>query len=63
MRASLKYLNKYRNSFGTFMTFSSPHLSYLNGTKTSIETGLWVIKKWKKIVAIDQMTMSDHKNL
>ena len=36
LRTALKHLTKYRDNLGTFLSLSSPHLSYLNGTKTSI---------------------------
>lgn len=63
LRAALPYLEEYRNCLGTFMTFGSPHLGYLQGIKTMIKTGLWFIKSWNKTFSLEQLTLSDSKTL
>jgi|JI6StandDraft_1071083.scaffolds.fasta_scaffold22046_4 pimeloyl-ACP methyl ester carboxylesterase len=63
LRAALQHLEGYKNCLGTFMTFGSPHLGYLQGIKTMIKTGLWFIKSWNKTYSLEQLTMTDHKNL
>ena len=52
LRASLKHLGSFRESLGSYLSLSSPHLSYMTGTKASTETGLWLIKKWRRIDSI-----------
>lgn len=59
IRASLEHLKKF--NFGTYVSFSSPHLGYLYGTKPYIETGLWFLKKFKKTYSLQQLTMDDSK--
>lgn len=63
LRAALPFLTDYNDCLGTFMTFGSPHLGYLQGIKTMIKTGLWFIKSWNKTCSLEQLTMADHKNL
>jgi triacylglycerol esterase/lipase EstA (alpha/beta hydrolase family) len=63
LRAALPYLEDYSKNLGTFMTLGTPHLGYLHGIKTMIKTGLWFIKSWNKTYSLEQLTMTDSKNL
>jgi len=56
-RASLKHLTKYKEQLGFFCSLSSPHLGYLNGVDNKIKAGLWVLRKWKPITSLDQLSM------
>lgn len=52
LRAALQYLQEYSGNLGTFMSFGSPHLGYLHGTKTTVKTGLWFFKSWNKTLSL-----------
>jgi triacylglycerol esterase/lipase EstA (alpha/beta hydrolase family) len=56
-RASLKYLAKFKDQLGFYCSLSTPHLGYLNGVDNKIKAGLWVIRKWKPIKSLDQLSM------
>lgn len=58
-RSSLRYLEKYDNQLGFFLSLSTPHLGYLNGVDTMIKTGLWFMRKMNKTKSLDQLTMED----
>ena len=58
-RASLIYLVEFDNQLGFFCSFSSPHLGYLSGTDGMIKTGLWFMRKMKKTLSLDQLSMED----
>lgn len=61
-RASLRHLQKYKEQLGFYCSLSSPHLGYLNGVDNKIKAGLWVLRKWKPIVSLDQLSMEEAKN-
>jgi hypothetical protein len=61
-RASFRHLAKYKDQFGFYCSLSSPHLGYLNGVDNKIKAGLWVLRKWKPIVSLDQLSMEETKN-
>lgn len=56
-RSSLKYLAKFKDQLGFYCSLSTPHLGYLNGVDNKIKAGLWVIRKWKPIKSLDQLSM------
>jgi pimeloyl-ACP methyl ester carboxylesterase len=64
VRSALPYLEKFKGLMHTFMTLGSPHLGYMyyNSSKL-VDAGMWVLKKWKKSVSLDQMCMTDHSDL
>ncbi len=45
------------------MSFSSPHLGYIYSSSKLINAGMWVLKQWKKSKCLDQISLSDQKNL
>lgn len=63
----------------SFITISSPHLGYMYSSSKLVDAGihsifvyliyiiiyigLWFLKKWKKNICLDQLTMSDSKNI
>jgi hypothetical protein len=59
-RAALPHLKYY--ILGTYISFSSPHLGYLYGTKSLIETGMWFLRKFRKTYSLEQLSMADTKN-
>lgn len=44
-------------------TFSSPHLGYAACKNKLTQFGLWAMKKWKKFTSLEQLSMSDEKDL
>lgn len=60
-RAALAHLKGFQ--MGSYVSFSSPHLSYLHGTKPVIETGMWFLRKFKKTYSLEQLSMSDSREL
>lgn len=56
-RAALPYLEAF--TLGSYASFSSPHLGYLNGTRPVIETGMWFLRKFKKTYSLEQLSMAD----
>ena len=61
-RASLKHLTKYEKNLGFFCSFGSPHIGYLNGVDTMIQTGLWFLNQWNKIKSLEQLSMMDNSH-
>lgn len=61
-RSCLKHLTEFSNQFGFFCSLSSPHLGYINGVDTKVKAGLWVIKKFKPVLSLNQLSMDDSKN-
>jgi len=59
-RASLKYLQLYKNNFGTFLSLCSPHFGYLCHSSALINTSLWVLNKIKKDQSMIELTMKDN---
>lgn len=45
------------------MTFSSPHLGYMQGGSKLVGAGLWFLKKWKKSKCLQQLAMQDENNM
>ena len=62
-RAAMPHLEKYKHKMHGFMTIGSPHLGYMYKTGKLFSTGMWFIKNWKKSVALNQLSMSDAKNI
>jgi len=46
-----------KKKFFTLMTFSSPHLGYMQGGSKLVGAGLWFLKKWKKSKCLQQLAM------
>ena len=63
IRAALQNLEEYKEKMFTFMTLSSPHMGYLYNSSKIIDAGMWLLKKWKKGQALQQLTMEDSKSI
>mmetsp|Transcript_44972 Transcript_44972/g.104041 ORF Transcript_44972/g.104041 Transcript_44972/m.104041 type:complete len:739 (+) Transcript_44972:119-2335(+) len=59
VRAALPLLHEYSNKMYMFMTFSTPHLGYFQQNISLFNTGLWVLKKWRKSPCLAQLSMTD----
>ena len=63
IRAALPHLERYKEKMHGYMTLCSPHLGYMYKSSKLFTTGMWVFKNWKKSVTLNQLSMSDNKNL
>ena len=45
------------------MSLSSPHLGYMYNSSKLFDAGMWFLKKWKKSKCLQQLSMSDQKNM
>lgn len=62
-RASLPHLQQYASKLHTFMTLSTPHISFLYSESKLIDAGMWLLKQLKKSESLKQLTMSDDPDL
>uniref|UniRef100_UPI00358F56AE protein FAM135A-like isoform X2 n=1 Tax=Myxine glutinosa TaxID=7769 RepID=UPI00358F56AE len=51
---------RYLSHLHTFLSLSGPHLGTLYNTSTLVNTGLWLMQKWKKSSSLLQLTCRDH---
>jgi len=63
IRAALPYLQSLSDKFSFLITLSTPHLGYGYKSSTLVDAGMWFIKKFKKSLSMQQLTMSDDKTL
>jgi pimeloyl-ACP methyl ester carboxylesterase len=59
IRAALPRLEVLNSRLHAFITLSSPHLGYMNGSSRLVSMGLWVLKKWRKSVCLKQLSLTD----
>jgi surfactin synthase thioesterase subunit len=62
-RASLSHLETLHSKLHTFITLSSPHISFLYSSSSLIDAGMWILKKLKNSESLLQLTMSDNADL
>ncbi|CAD8069313.1 unnamed protein product [Paramecium primaurelia] len=62
IRAALPHLSKYKDKMFTYLSLGSPHLSYTLSSSKVVDTGLWFIRKWKKCICLNQLTLNDSSN-
>jgi hypothetical protein len=78
IRAALPHLEDLKDSMHTFLTLSTPHMGYLYNTSSLIDAGkycelpflktlnylgMWILKRWKKSKSLQQLSLSDEKNI
>jgi alpha-beta hydrolase superfamily lysophospholipase len=63
IRAALPGLEKYKDKFHGFLTLCSPHLGYMYKSSKIFTTGMWFLKSWKKSIVLNQLSMTDSKNI
>jgi predicted alpha/beta hydrolase family esterase len=56
IRTALPLLKRYQQNMNTFMTLASPHLGYLASQSTLVDTGFWMIRKWRKCRSLEQLS-------
>jgi len=59
IRAALQYLTEYDSLFYNYISLSTPHLGSNYKASMIIETGMWIIEKWKNTSSLRQMSMRD----
>ncbi|KAL8275435.1 hypothetical protein Esti_000647 [Eimeria stiedai] len=63
VRAALPHLRASLGSrFHSYLSLSSPHFGYLKGRSRLVSLGLWVLKKWRKSLCLQQLTLSDSRD-
>lgn len=45
------------------MSLSSPHLGYMYNSNKLFDAGMWFLKKWRKSKCLQQLSMTDSKNM
>ncbi|OEH76463.1 serine esterase [Cyclospora cayetanensis] len=64
VRAALPHLRKPLGScFHLYVSLSSPHFGLLKGRSRIVSFGLWLLKKWRKSLCLQQLTLSDSRDL
>jgi len=63
IRAALPHLEEYSEKFFSYLSLSSPHLGYMYNSSRLFDAGMWVLKKWRKSKCLQQLSMSDDKNM
>ncbi len=63
IRSALPRLQKYKDKFHSFISFSSPHIGYAYSASKLVDAGLWLMNTMKKCISIEQMTMIDQPKI
>lgn len=63
VRSALPLLSEYRRHMYTFMTFSTPHLGYIYPASSLFNAGLWIAKKLRKSLCLEQLSLTDDPNM
>ena len=63
IRSALPYLDKFKDKMHGFVSFCTPHLGYMYKTSKLFSTGMWLLRKWKKSIGLNQLGMTDHKDI
>ncbi len=48
IRASLPYLEKFKDKMHGYLSLCSPHLGYMYKSSKIFNAGMWILKKWRK---------------
>ena len=59
IRAALPFLSEYSDKMKLYMTLSTPHLGYMYSDSKLVDAGLWFLKKWRKSLCLQQLSMGD----
>ncbi|PHJ23597.1 serine esterase protein [Cystoisospora suis] len=63
IRAALPHLlSTYGSRFFLYLSLSSPHFGFVKSKSRLVSFGVWLLKKWRKSVCLQQLTLSDAKN-
>ncbi|XP_063968597.1 protein FAM135A-like [Lytechinus pictus] len=56
-------LEPFLGKLHTFLSLSGPHLGQLYNSSTIVNTGMWLMQKWKKSNSLLQLALRDHTDL
>lgn len=62
IRAALPLLSDLRRKLHFLVTLSTPHLGYITKSSALVDLGLWVLKKMKNSLSLNQVTMKDNSD-
>ncbi|CDW80262.1 serine [Stylonychia lemnae] len=63
VRAALPFLEEHSDKMYNYFTLSSAHLGYMFTQSKIVDAGMWLLKTWRKSKCLQQLRMSDNKNL
>lgn len=63
IRTALPHLSDYAGKMHLFLTLSTPHLGYMYNSSKIIDAGIWVLRKWKRSTALQQLSMNDDEEV
>ena len=63
IRAAIPHLTEYAAKMHLFMTFSTPHLGYTSASSRLIDAGMWLLRKWKRSAALQQLSFTDDEHI
>ena len=59
VRAALPHLEaSLGRCFYTFVSLSSPHFGLIKGSSRLVAVGLWLLKKWRRSLCLQQLTLT-----
>lgn len=59
IRSAIPFMQRYHGKFHSFITLGTPHIGYRFHSSKLVDAGMWVLKKWKKSLALKQLAMTD----
>jgi hypothetical protein len=62
IRSALPHLHTIKDKMHLYISFSSPHLGYMQNSSKLVNAGIWVLKKLKKSHCLKQLSMTDNPN-
>lgn len=62
IRSALPHLHTMKDKMHLYISFSSPHLGYMQNSSKLVNAGIWVLKKLKKSRCLKQLSMTDNSN-
>ncbi|PFH32608.1 serine esterase (DUF676) protein [Besnoitia besnoiti] len=63
IRAALPHLVRpYGSHFFLYLSLSSPHFGFVKSKSRLVSIGVWLLKKWRKSLCLQQLTLSDAKD-
>lgn len=63
IRCALPFLKRFKKMMHGFCTLSSPHLGYATCKNKLVKVGLWAMQAWKKTTSLQQLSMTDAKEI
>ena len=63
IRSALPHLAEFKDKLWMYISLGSPHLGHSYSDSFLIKTGIWVLKKWKGSICLEQLLQNDNSNL